>query len=142
MYILLIQKHKTAHYGHHSPVPYILLNISSFQVECTIEEVLGELTETNSVRVNYDKTQITACRLLHREVKRSLKVSWNGVDVGNTAQPKYLGVTFDRTLSYKQHIQNTKMKIATRNNLLKKLVSSKWRINTRTTALAMCYSTA
>ena len=48
-------------------------------------------------------------------------MSWNGIDLENTAQPKYLGVTFDRTLSYKQHIQNTKMNVDTRNNLLKKL---------------------
>ena len=38
----------------------------------------------------------------------------------NTDTPKYLGVTLDRTLSYKTHIHNTKMKVATRNNLLKK----------------------
>ena len=38
----------------------------------------------------------------------------------------YLGVTLDRTLSYKQHIHNTKIKAATRNNLLRKLSSSKW----------------
>ena len=53
-------------------------------------------------------------------------MTWNGVDLENTAQPKYLGVTFDRTLRYKQHIHNTKMKVATRSNLLKKLASSKW----------------
>ena len=48
-------------------------------------------------------------------------------------------MTLDRTLSYKQEIQNTKMKVATRNNLL----NSKWGTNAstiRTTAL--CYSIA
>ena len=38
-----------------------------------------------------------------------------------------------------------KMKVATRNNLLKKLANSKWGTNARiirTTALALCYSTA
>ena len=52
-------------------------------------------------------------------------------------------MTLDRTLSYKQHIQNTKMKVATRNNLFKKLTNSKWGTNAstiRTTALALCYS--
>ena len=54
-------------------------------------------------------------------------------------------MTLDRTLSYKQHIQNTKKKVATRNNLLKKIANSKWGTNTstiRTTALALCYSIA
>ena len=56
-----------------------------------------------------------------------------------------LGVTLDRTLSYKKHIHNTKMKVVTRNNLLKKLSNSKWGCNAssiRTTALALSYSAA
>ena len=118
------------------------------EVEQQIEEALGELTHyyrSNSLRANPDKTQVTAFHLRNREAKRSLQVSWNGVDLENTDTPKYLGVTLDRTLSYKTHIHNTKMKVATRNNLLKKLANSRWGINARTirtTALALCYSTA
>ena len=51
----------------------------------------------------------------------------------------------DRTLSYQTHIHNTKMKMATINNQLKKLANSRWGTNARTirtTALALCYSTA
>ena len=54
------------------------------QVESTIEEALGELTEyygNNSLRANPDKTQVTAFHPRNREAKRSLKVSWNGVDL-------------------------------------------------------------
>ena len=32
-----------------------------------------------------------------------MKVAWNRTDLEHTAHPKYLGVTLDRTLSYKQH---------------------------------------
>ena len=112
------------------------------EVKDTIEEALSELTQyyrNNSLRANPDKTQVTAFHLRNREVKRSLNIAWNGVDLENTAYPKYLGVTLDRTLNYKQHILNTKMKVATRNNLLKKLSNSKWGTNARTirtTALA------
>ena len=48
-------------------------------------------------------------------------------------------------MSYKQHINNTKMKVDTRNSLLKKLSNSKWGCNTntiRTTPLALSYSAA
>ena len=99
------------------------------QVESNIEEALAELTEyyrNNSPPADPDKTQVTAFHLWNREAKRSLKISGNGVDLENTTHPKYLGVTLDRTLSYKQHIQNTKMKVTTRNNLLKKLANSNW----------------
>ena len=63
-------------------------------------------TET-TVCANPGKTQVTAFHLWNREAKRSLKVSWNRVDLENTTHPKYLGVTLVRTLSCKQHIQNT-----------------------------------
>ena len=118
------------------------------EVEQQIEEALGELTHyyrSNSLRTNPDKAQFTAFHLRNREAKRSLQVSWNGMDLENTDTPKYLGVTLDRTLDYKTHIHNTKMKVATRNNLLKKLANSRWGTNARTirtTALALCYSTA
>ena len=116
------------------------------EVEQIIEEALGELTHyyrSNSLRANHDKTQVTAF-LRNREAKRSLQVAWNGVDLENTDNPKYLGVTMDRTLSYKTHIHNIKMKVATRYNLLNKLANSRWGTNARTirtTALALYYST-
>ena len=72
-------------------------------------------------------------------------MKWNRTDLENTPHPKYLVVTLDRTLSYKQHIHNMKMKVAIRNNLLRKLSSSKWGTNARTiriTALALSYSMA
>ena len=51
----------------------------------------------------------------------------------------------DRTLSFKTHLQNTKAKVNTRNNILRKLVNSKWGADPptiRATALALCFSTA
>ena len=61
------------------------------EVEQKIEEALGELTHyyrSNSLRENPDKTQVTAFHLRNREAKRSLQVSWNGVDLENTDTPK------------------------------------------------------
>ena len=134
-------------YTNDQPILCVTAQYPTFQeVEQQIEE--GELTHyyrSNSLRANPDKTQVTAFHLRNREAKRSLQVSWNGVDLENTDTPKYLGVTLDRTLSYKTHIHNTKMKVATRNNLLNKLANSRWGTNARTirtTALALCYSTA
>ena len=127
---------------HHSPVPYLPRS------EQIIEEALGELTHyyrSNSLRANPDKTQVTAFHLQNREDKRSLQVSWNKVDMENTDTPKYLGVTLDRMLCYKTYIHNTKMKVATRNNLLKKLANSRWGTNARTirtTAIGLRYYTA
>ena len=122
---------------------------SSFtEVETTIGDALDELTQyyrPNSLRANPDKIQFTAFHLRSKEANRSLKVEWNRTELENTPHPKYQGVTLDRILRYKKHIQNTKMKVATRNNLLIKLSNSKWGANAstiRTTALTLCHSVA
>ena len=115
-------------------------------VEHTIEEALDELTtyySFNSLRANSDKTQFMSFHLKIREAKRTLEFKWNNTDLENTPHPRYIGVTLDRTLSYKNHIHNTNMKVATRNNLLKTLSNSKWDCNAstiRTTALACEYA--
>ena len=108
-------------------------------------EELTQYYKSNSLRENPDKTQVTAFHLRNKEANRSLKVEWNRTKLDNTPHPKYLGVTLDRTLSYNEHIHNTKMKVITRNNLLRKLSNSKWGANASTiriTALALCYSVA
>ena len=129
----------------HSPV---LFTVLFTEVETTIGDALEELTHyyrSNSLRANPDKTQVTAFYLRNKEANQSLKVEWNRTKLENTPHPKYLGVTLDRTQSYKEHMHNTKMKVATCNNLLRKLSNSKWEANAstiRTTALALCYSVA
>ena len=57
----------------------------------------------------------------------------------------YLGVTLDRTLSYKQHLTKTAAKITTRNNLLQKLTGTSWGASAhtlRSSAMALCWSVA
>ena len=80
------------------------------EVEHTIEEVLDELTtyyRSISLSANPDKTQVTSFHLKTQDAKRTSKFNLNNTDLENT---------LDRTLSYKQHIHNTKMKVATLNN--------------------------
>ena len=51
----------------------------------------------------------------------------------------------DKALSFKEHTRKLKAKIKSRNALLSKLANSKWGGNPytlRTTALALCFSTA
>ena len=74
------------------------------EVEHTIEEALDDLTiyyVSNSLMANPDKTQVTLFYLKNQEAKKMLEVKWNNTDLENIPHPKYLGVTLDRTLSYK-----------------------------------------
>ena len=59
--------------------------------------------------------------------------------------PTYLGMTLDRTLSYREHLTKIAGKLKNRNNLFMKQTSSTWgaSANTlRSSALALCYSAA
>ena len=103
------------------------------------------ITDPAVLRANPDNTQVTAFHLRNKEANRSLKVEWDRTKLENIPHQKYLCVILDRTLSYKKHIHNPNMKVATRNNLLRKLSNSKWGTNAstiRTTALALCYYVA
>ena len=115
------------------------------EVEHTIAKALDELKIYDRFNRLRDKIHVTAFHLKNREATRTLEVKWNNTYLENASHPKNLDVTLDRTLSYKHHIHNSKMKVATRNNLLNKLSNSKCGCNAstiRTTALALSYSAA
>ena len=117
-------------------------------VEENLNKALVQLKDyytRNHLRANPEKTQTCAFHLKHREANRPLDITWSGTRLPHCPNPKYLGVTLDRTLTYKLHIQNTKAKVNTRNNILRKLTTSKWGAcprMLRTSALALCYSAA
>ena len=97
------------------------------------------------MKANPSKTQVSLFHLRNHEAERKLSLTWNGTPLDFCQQPVYLGVTLDRTLSFKYHIDKVKGKVRTRNNLLRKLANSSWGASAptlRTTALALCYSAA
>ena len=56
--------------------------------------------------------------------------------------PMYLGVTLDRTLSYREHLSRSAVKLKSRNNLIVKLACTSWGAIASTlctSALALCY---
>ena len=117
-------------------------------IEASLTSALSTITtyyDTNQLRANPSKTQVCAFHLRNREAKRELNVMWNGTRLSNTTTPVYLGVHLDRTLCYKTHIEKTNMKVNARNNIIRKLVNSKWGCKAstpRTSCLALLYSAA
>ena len=118
------------------------------QTETILTEALqnlGEYYERNHVRANPDKTQTRAFHLKNREAIRKLNITWYNKHLEHISNPVYLGVTLDRTLSYKENIHKLKCKTSARNNILMKLSNTKWGAKPatiKTTVLALCYSTA
>ena len=117
-------------------------------VEKRLTNFLDQLTpyyEENHLRANPSKTQVCAFHLRNREANRQLQVTWSGTPLEHCEYPVYLGVTLDRCLNFKTHIQKTKAKVSARNNIVSKLTNTRWGASPQTlrsTALALCYSTA
>ena len=94
---------------------------------------------------SFEKTESTLSAALDSIGDRQLNISWCGKKQEHTPSPIYMGVTLDRTFSYSTHITKVKAKTAARNNVLRMLANSKWGTHpptVKTTALALCYSTA
>ena len=82
------------------------------QTETILTEALhnlGEYYERNHLRANPDKTQTCAFHLKNREASRKLNITWYNKHLEHIPNPVYLGVTLDRTLSYKGHIHVSQM---------------------------------
>lgn len=127
----------------------ITAQATSFErIEMILTRALTNLTpyyEMNHLRANPTKTQVCAFHLKNQEVNRQLNIKWSGSKLEYCPNPVYLGVTLDRSLTYKRHIEKTIGKVNTRNNILRKLTSSSWGASPstlRSTALALSFSAA
>ena len=108
---------------------------------CSSLSHMSTYYKANFLRPNPAKTQISAFHLRNREAKRKLEVTWENQPLAHCDHPVYLGVTLDRSLTYKDHI----LKTNSWNAIIKKLTHSNWGADPstiRSTALALSYSAA
>ena len=91
------------------------------QVETTLASGLNELGayyKENHLRPNPAKTQLTAFHLKNRHADRKLNVIWIGTKLDDTHSPVYLGITLDRSLTYRNNCMKTRAKLSSRNHEL------------------------
>ena len=70
---------------------------------------------------NPSKSEVSVFHLNNREANRYLKVLFEDVQVRFNPTPVYLGITLDRTLSFKPHLENLAKKIGSRVSIIRKL---------------------
>lgn len=94
---------------------------------------------------NPNKTAVCCFYLNTKMAHGQLQVYADSHLLRHNSTPKYLEVTLDRTLSFKQHFQNTAAKLRARNNIIQKLCGTTLVSNAPTlpcSALALVYSVA
>jgi hypothetical protein len=60
------------------------------------------------------------------DANKKLTVKFNNTVITHVDHSKYLGLTLDRTLIYKPHLETTAMKVNSRVNLVQRLAGTKW----------------
>ena len=106
---------------------------------------LGEYLQTWKLKLNTTKTVSAVFHLNNKKVKRELKVNFNNETLPFSSEPKYLGVTLDRSLTYRRHLESLRKKLTSRVALLSRLAGSGWGAGAtmwRTSTLALVHSTA
>ena len=87
----------------------------------------------------------TCFHLDNKQAARKLKVTLAGEVLVHDFAPTYLGVTLDRSLTYRKHTENVRDKVKSRWNIISKLAGTDWGAPApvlRTSAIALVYSVA
>ena len=106
---------------------------------------LGEYLRTWKLKLSTTKMVSAVFHLTNKEAKRELKVNFNNETLQFCSEPKYLGVTLDRSLTYRRHLESLRKKVTSHVTLLRRLVGSGWgagAMTLRTVTLVLVHSTA
>jgi hypothetical protein len=76
------------------------------------------------LKSNPTKTEVCAFHLNNKKAREELKMTFQRVQFKHYFTPKYLGITRDRTLTFKEHIDKTGKKVRSQANLIQKLVGT------------------
>jgi len=67
---------------------------------------LGEYLQTWKLKLSTTKTVLAIFHLNNKEAKCELKVNFNNENLPFCSEPKYLGVTSDKSLTYRRHLES------------------------------------
>lgn len=97
------------------------------------------------LRPSAAKTEVGCFHLNNKLTNQELSIIFESNLLTHKNTPKYLGITLDKTLSFKKHLSQTAAKLNTRNNILHKLCGTIWGFSASTLsspALELVYSIA
>jgi len=72
---------------------------------------VSEYLQTQKLKLSATKTVSAAFHLNNKEAKRELKVNYNNEILPFCSEPRYLGVTLDRSFTYRRQLQSLRKKL-------------------------------
>ena len=92
------------------------------------------------LKLSETKTVSSVFHLTNRKAKRELSVELNGKPLPFSNTPKYLGITLDRSLTYRRHLESLRKKL--RASLIRRLAGTTWGAGASVLRTALVYSIA
>jgi hypothetical protein len=87
--------------------------------------VLNQFFHRWCFQPNPGKTEMCVFHLNTHAANKQLDVMFYSTSIKHASHPKYLGVTLDRTLTLKSHLEKAAKKVSSRVNLVRKLAGTK-----------------
>jgi len=85
-----------------------------------------ECLQTWKLKIRTANKMSAAFHLNNKEAKRELNVNYNNETLPFCLEPKYLGGTLDRSLTYRRHLESLRKKLTSRIALMRRLSGSGW----------------
>ena len=107
--------------------------------------MLGEYLQTWKLKLITTKTVSVAIHLDKKEAEQELKVNFNNKTLPFCSEPKYLGVTLDRSITCHRRLESLRKKLTSRIALLRRLSGfalGAGALTLRIATLALVHSTA
>jgi ribonuclease HI len=89
-------------------------------------DALHEWADEWKLEVSIEKTEGTLFSLDPLHAKSEMKLRYNGSPLEHTFAPLFLGVTFDRTLTFRSHIAEIEKRMKKRMNILRAASGTSW----------------
>jgi len=106
---------------------------------------VGEWLQIWKLKLRTTKTVSAVVLLDNKEAKRELNINHNDETLRFCSDPKYLGVTLDRPLTYRPHLESLCKTLTSRVAHMRVIAGSDWAAGAttlRTATLVLVHSTA
>jgi len=85
---------------------------------------IGKYLQTWNLNLSTTETLSAVFHLNNKEAKRELEINFNDETLSFFTEPKYFGITLDRTLTYRRHLESLRKKLTSRIAPLRRLAGS------------------
>ena len=135
IYIHDIPDIQSKKYGYADDLAIMLSHRSWETIEAGLTADMGILStylKNWRLKLSVAKTMSSAFHLNNREASHELNIKVNNNILQFQGTPTYLGVKLDRTLTYRQHLENLSAKTMYRVALIRRLAGTTWGASTKT----------